>query len=136
MIKALYTASNASISIGSNTITLNQVQQNPKNGGQIFVGQVLDIDVASGGSYEAVTVTAITINTVGVVTGFTATFAKTHSSSCIIGVPIQGALINATKGIEEIGIETQPVAPPGTSIAINIATYTGAAFYNIRGFLQ
>lgn len=138
MFKYLTTVSSGSITlnVAAQPVLLTNIPTSAKYGGQIFVGQVLDVDVVGGGSYEAVVVTAVSTNTSGIVTGFSAVFTKNHGALCLIGVPIEGAQINATKGIEEIGIETQPTAPPGSTLAINIGAFTGLGFYNARGFFQ
>jgi hypothetical protein len=138
LVKLKYNTQTTSgaISTGSQTVTLANVSSNVANGATIWVGQTVDIETPNAANYEAVVVTAVQTNTAGTPIGFTATFTKTHAAGIVIGVPLEVSYINSTKGIEEIGIESQPSAPSGSALALNISAFTGGVAYNVRGFIQ
>jgi hypothetical protein len=124
------------IAVGTSAVTIANVNLLANLGADIFVGQAIDIEPPTAANYELVTVTAVSLNAAGIITGFTAAFTKTHAAGIVVGVPLELSLINATKGIEEIGIETQPTAPSGSVLTLNIGAFTGVLAYNVRGIIQ
>lgn len=137
LLKARTTASSGAISAGSNTVTFNNPSISAQNGDICYVGSTVYIEDPSSGVYEAVVVTAVTRNTSGIITAFTATFINGHGANFVIGFPVELAYVNSTKGIEAIGIETQATVPPGMSLAFTtVVAVTGTVFMNSKGFEQ
>lgn len=135
-LKARTTLSTAVGSTGSHAVTFNNPDINAQYGDVCFVGQTVYMEDPSNASYEAVTVTAVSRNGAGVVTGFTATFGLTHSSGDPVSFPIYVAYLNNTKGLEVIGQETQTHVPPGMSLAMHCGAVTGEVMSNVAGFEQ
>ncbi len=138
VLKANNVISSGSITLNASpqAVSITSLALSASYGNQIYVGQFVDIETPNAANYEVVQVTAVATNANGIVTGFSAIFTKNHVANSVVGVPLEVALINATKGIEEVGIETQPSAPGGSVLALNVGAFTGTLCYNIRGFVQ
>jgi hypothetical protein len=88
------------------------------------------------GSTQTITLETVTTGKTYFITDIAIT--TTASAAILVqitagGVPIFQTHINATKGIEALGIETQPYAAAGIVVALVIPSGTGAVAYNILG---
>ena len=136
LLKARTTISSGAITTGSHAVTFNNPSITAQNGDITFVGATVYMEDPSSGSYEAVVVTAVSRNSAGIITGFTATFVNAHASNAICSFPVEVAYVNNTKGIEAIGIETQATVPPGMSLTAYFGAVSGTVQFNAKGFEQ
>jgi hypothetical protein len=138
-LKCRTTISSGAITAGTVAVTIANIAVSPTVGDLTFVGGTVYMDDPSSGTYEAVKPTAISRNAAGIITGFTAVFAQNHAANVVCAFPIAASWVNNTKGIEVVGQESQPTAPPGSSLAVNFtqgAAVTGVVMANIAGFEQ
>jgi hypothetical protein len=91
------------------------------------------------GSAQTIAIETVTAGRTYYISDIVAT--STNASAILLqiqaaGAPIFQAHINATKGIEALGIETQPFAATGQAVTLVIPSGSGQVAFNIFGYEQ
>ncbi len=92
--------------------------------------------VTLSGSTQTINLETVTAGKTYFITDIVVT--STNSSAILIGITAGGVTVfqahaNATKGVEALGIETQPYAAAGQVVAIVVPAGSGVVAYNILG---